>query len=53
MGGWKSTQKAFLVLEVIKMCDKDLLGYFVQCLYQRFVWSTLPVYGLPVVGGVS
>ncbi len=35
MDDWESSQRAYLLLEVIKMCDKDLLGYFVQCLHQR------------------
>lgn len=36
MRDWEATQKAFLLLEVVKLCNKELLGYLVQCLYQRF-----------------
>lgn len=39
MGKWKKSQICVLLLEVIKLCDKELLGYFVQCLYQRYVNS--------------
>lgn len=34
---WPAKQQAQLLLEVIKLCDKDLLAYFVQCLYQRYI----------------
>jgi hypothetical protein len=30
-----STEVTFLLLELIKMCDKDLLGYLVQCVYHK------------------
>lgn len=30
-----TAEKARLVLEVVKLADKELLGYMVQCLYQR------------------
>ena len=36
MGEWDAPQKASLLLEVIKLCDKELLGYLVQCLHQRY-----------------
>lgn len=35
MGQWPPSQILFLLLELVKLCDKDLLGYLVQCLYQR------------------
>ncbi len=34
---WESSQRAYLLLEVVKICDKDLLSYFVQCLHQRYI----------------
>ena len=37
MGQWPAPQNAFLLLEVVKLCSKELLGYLVQCLYQRQV----------------
>ena len=36
MGEWDAPQKASLLLEVVKLCDKELLGYLVQCLHQRY-----------------
>lgn len=32
---WQAPQKVLLFLEVVKLCDKELLGYSVQCLHQR------------------
>ena len=36
MGEWDAPQKASLFLEVVKLCDKELLGYLVQWLHQRY-----------------
>ena len=41
MGEWDAPQKASLLLEVIKLCDKELLGYLVQCLHQRYTSQTM------------
>lgn len=35
MSRWPAKQKSQLLLEIVKLCNKDLLAYFVQCLYQR------------------
>ena len=35
MEKWESAQKSCLLVELIKLCNENLLGYFVQCLYQQ------------------
>lgn len=37
MKEWPAIKQSQLLLEVVKLCDKDLLAYFVQCLYQRYI----------------
>lgn len=32
---WDAVHKSYLLSELVKLCDKNMLGYFVQCLYQQ------------------
>lgn len=35
MNKWGGTYKSYLLSVLVKLCDKNLLGYFVQCLHQQ------------------
>lgn len=35
MNEWDGTYKSHLLSELVKLCDKNLLSYFVQCLYRQ------------------
>ncbi|XP_064623368.1 F-box/WD repeat-containing protein 7-like isoform X2 [Lineus longissimus] len=35
MTGWKDHEKMAVLVEVVKMCDSDLINYMAQCLMQR------------------
>lgn len=35
MEEWDEPQKSYLLNQLVKFCDEELLGYFVQCLYQQ------------------
>ena len=42
MGEWEEFEKGDLLVELIKMCDQDLVRFIAQCLQQRYVLQFTP-----------